>query len=83
MQAIIWGAGYYGGRAYWPLIKKNINVVAYIDVNDTKAGDNIQGVRIYKPEEGLKLKCDTVFVAVDEPNAFDAIMDTIKRVGGG
>lgn len=83
MEAIILGGGgYYGGRAYWPLTKMNINVVAYIDMNEAKAGDNIYGVKIYKPEEGLKIKHDKVLVAVDEPNAFNSIVNIIKKVRG-
>ena len=46
MEAIIWGAGYYGRRAYWPLTERNINVTAYIDIDDAKAGGNIQGVKV-------------------------------------
>ncbi|MCL2046626.1 MAG: glycosyltransferase family 4 protein [Oscillospiraceae bacterium] len=78
-KAIIWGSGVHGIACLDALYKKGVDIIGFIDNDESKWKKVIKGYKVYSPNEYYKFYSDnTVVIAVDR---FYEIIAQIAREG--
>jgi hypothetical protein len=79
--AVVWGAGPVGKRAARALQDAGTPVLAFVDVDPRKVGQEVHGVRVVAPEEGVGVHGALHLAAVGQPGAREQIRDLLRSTG--
>jgi cellulose synthase/poly-beta-1,6-N-acetylglucosamine synthase-like glycosyltransferase len=79
--AVVWGAGPVGKRAARALQDAGTPVLAFVDVDPRKVGQEVHGARVVAPEEGVGVHGALHLAAVGQPGAREQIRDLLRSTG--
>ncbi|MDH3208077.1 MAG: glycosyltransferase [Gemmatimonadota bacterium] len=81
LGAVVWGAGPVGKAAARALVDAGVRVLAFVDVDPRKIGQDVYGATVLEAQEGAALSGALHLAAVGQPGARDQIRDRLRDAG--
>jgi hypothetical protein len=79
--AVIWGAGPVGKAAARALLEAGTRVLAFVDVDPRKLGQEIHGAPVLDADAGVGIEGALHLAAVGQPGVRDQIRDVLRDAG--
>lgn len=77
-KGIIWGAGGTGRRIY-SMLKEQMEVVCFVDCDETKWGKEYDGIKVFSPDKINKLEFDQVILGT--LMGYEEVQEQLVRMG--
>lgn len=79
--AVVWGAGPIGKAAARALLATDTPVLAFVEVDPRKIGQEVHGAPVVDPEKGVRIRGALHLAAVGQPGARERIRATLEGAG--
>jgi len=79
--AVVWGAGPVGKAAARALLDAGTTVLAFVEVDPRKIGQEIHGAPVLDANAGVRIEAALHLAAVGQPGARDRIRDLLRDAG--
>lgn len=79
--AVVWGAGPVGKAAARAFDEAGTRVLAFVEVDPRKIGQEIHGAPVLDSDEGVKIEGALHLAAVGQPGGRDQIKDVLRDAG--